>query len=171
MAHETLLTIFVIVAALALAGQAAVMVGLYLSMRDIPRQIEDIRRTVKERIDPLADSLREMLASSREPVRTITANLAEISQVLRERTSSVDLLLADVLEKSRAQIIRVDQLITNLTHKVETTADAVERRVMAPVQEVSAVFAGVRSGLGFLFSGKRRKSNVNHVTHDEELFI
>ncbi len=171
MAHDTLLTIFIIIAALALAGQAAAMLGLYFSMRDIPRQIEDIRRSVKERIDPLADSVREMLASSREPVRTITVNLAEISQVLRERASSVDQVLADVLEKSRAQILRVDQLITDLTRKVETTADAVEHRVMAPVQEVSAVFAGVRSGLEFLFSSKRRKPSVNEVTQDEELFI
>jgi hypothetical protein len=171
MAHDTLLTIFVIVAALALAGQAVVMLGLYLSLRDIPRQIEDIRRSITERIDPLADSVREILAGSREPVRTIITNLEEISQVLRERTNSVDLLLADVLEKSRAQIIRVDQLITNLTRKVETTADAVERRVMTPVQEVSALAAGVRSALEVLFSSKRRKSKVREATHDEELFI
>src|SRR5262249_28617272 len=160
--------IFITIAALALAGQAVAMLGLYLSLRDVPRQIEDIRRTVRERIDPLADSVRDMLASSREPVRTITGNLAQISEVLRERTTSVDLVLADGLEKSRAQIIRLDQLFSNLTRKVETTADVVERRVMAPVQEVSAVVAGVRSALEFLFSGKRRKRNVNEVAHDEE---
>jgi hypothetical protein len=171
MAHDTLLTIFVIVAALALAGQAAVMVGLYISLRDVPRQIEDIRRSVKERIDPLAELAREMLAGSREPVLTITANLAEISQVLRERTSSVDQVLAEVLEKSRAQIIRLDQLITSLTHKVETIADAAERRLIAPVQEVSAVLAGVRTSLQFLFSNKRAKANVERGTNDEELFI
>src|SRR5215472_6734282 len=145
MAHDTLLTIFVVIAALALAGQAAAMLGLYLSLRDVPRQIEDIRRTVRDRIDPLADSVREIVASSRDPVRTFTSNLAEISQVVRERASSVDLLLADVLEKSRAQIIRVDQLMTDLTRKVETTANAVERGVMAPAQEISAVVAGVRT--------------------------
>ena len=171
MPNNTLLTIFVIIAALALAGQATAMLGLYLSLRNLPRQIEDIRRVVKDRVDPLADSVREILASSRDPVHALTTNLAEISHVVRERASSVDLLLADVLEKSRAQIIRVDQLITNLAQKVETTANAVERRVMAPAQEVSAVVAGVRTGLEFLFSGKRRKSNVDHVAHDEELFI
>jgi len=171
MAHDTVLTIFVFVAALALFGQAAVMVGLYFSMRDIPRQIEDIRRSVKERMDPLADALREMVTSSREPVRIVTANLAEISQVLRERTSSVDALLADVLERSRAQIIRADQLFTNLTQRVEAAADKVERGVTVPLQEVSAVVAGVRTGLDFFFSAKRRKPGGNQVTHDEELFI
>jgi len=91
--------------------------------------------------------------------------------VVRERASSVDLLLADTLEKSRAQIVRVDRLITDLTQKVETTANAVERGVRAPAEEVSALVAGVRTGLEFLFSGKRRKSNLNQDAPDEELFI
>jgi hypothetical protein len=171
MAHDTLLTIFVMLTALALTGQAAVMLGLYFSLRNVPRQIEDIRRIVNDRVDPLLDSVREIVSNSREPVRTITSNVAELSQVVRERASSVDLLLADVLEKSRAQIIRVDRLITDLTQKVETTAGAVERGVRAPAQEVSAVVAGVRTGLEFLFSGKRRKPDVDQVSQDEELFI
>lgn len=171
MAHDTVLTIFVIVAAVALAGQAALMFGLYLSLRNVPRQIEDIRRDIKQRIDPITQSASEILANSRESIRTITANLAEISNILRERTGRVDILLADVLERTRAQIIRADQLFTNLTQKVETTADKVERSVTAPLQEISAVVAGVRTGLDFFFSGKRRKPAANQVTHDEELFI
>jgi hypothetical protein len=171
MSHETVVTIFVIVAALGLAGQAAVMLGLYLSLREIPRQVEDIRRSVRERIDPLAETVKEIVASSREPVHTITTNLAEISQVLRQRTSSVDQAVGEVLEKSRLQIIAFDQLLTNLSRKVETLADTAERRLIAPVQEVSALFAGVRTGLEFLFSNKRAKSSVDRGTHDEELFI
>jgi len=171
MTQDTLLTIFTAVAALGLAGQAAAMLGLYFSLREIPRQLEDIRRSVKDRIDPLAEVVKEIVAGSREPVHAITANLAEISQMARERTSSVDQVLGDMLEKSRVQIIRVDQLITSLTQKVETIADTAERRLIAPLQEVSAVFAGVRTGLEFLFSGKRAKPNVDRNVHDEELFI
>jgi len=171
MAHDTLLTIFVVIAALAFAGQTLALLGIYLSLRNVPKQIDNIRRSVSDRLDPLAGSAKEILSSTREPVRTITSNLAEISQLLRERASAVDLLLADALEKSRAQIIRVDRLITNLTQKVETTADAVERGVTAPAQEVAAVVAGVRTGLEFLFSGKRRRPKADQVAPDEELFI
>ncbi len=171
MAHDTLLTIFVIVAALALAGQAVVLLAVYLRLRNVPQQIEDIRRDLKQQIDPIVQSVAEILANSREPVRTITTNLAEISNILRERAGRVDLLLADVLERSRAQIIRVDQLFTSLTEKVETTAEKVERGVAVPLQEVSAVVAGVRAGLDIFFSGRRRKPGVNQVTQDEELFI
>jgi hypothetical protein len=171
MTHDTVLTIFVMIAALALAGQAAVMLGLYIRLRNVPTQIENIRRDIEQRVDPIARAVSEILSSSREPVRTITSNLAEISRLLRERATSVDLVVADALEKSRAQIVRVDRLITDLTQKVETTADVVARGVVAPAQEVSAVVAGVRTGLEVLFSGKRRKSNLNQAAPDEELFI
>ncbi len=171
MVHDTVLTVFVIVAAVAICLQAGVMLGLYLALRNVPRQIEDIRRDIKQRIDPVTQSVTEILASSREPVGSITANLAEISRILRERTSQVDSLLADLADKSRVQIIRVDRMVSDLTEKIEATADVVQRKVLAPILEVSAVIKGVRSGLEFLFSRRRRTPNVSEATQDEELFI
>lgn len=170
MAHETLLTAFVIVAALAIVMQALLMLGVYLAIRKMPGQIEGIRTEMKQRLDPLAQSVGEILTNSREPVRTITANLAEISRILRDRTSHVDALVAELVDKSRLQVIRVDQMISDLVEKVETTADVVQRNVLAPVQEVSAVIKGVRSGLEFLFS-RRRGSSVSEATQDEQMFI
>lgn len=171
MVHETVLTVFVILAAVAMSIQAGVMLSAYFSLRGVPRQMEDMRRDLKQRLDPLAQSLTEILANSREPVRTIGGNLAEISQMLRERTSHVDSLLAELVDRSRAQIIRVDQMVAGLAQKVESTADEVQRKVLAPIQEVSAVIKGIRSGLEFLFSRRRRAPSVSETTQDEELFI
>ena len=75
-----------------------------------------------------------------------------------------------MLDKSRSQIVRVDRMVSELVEKVETTADAVQKGVLGPIQEVSAVVKGVRSGLEFLFS-RRRVTNVSEATQDEQLFI
>ncbi len=170
MAHETVLTFFVIVAALAIVIQAGAMVGIWVATKNIRGEVEGIRADVKRRVDPLAESVAEILANSREPVRTITANLAEISRMLRDRTSHVDTVLADLVDKSRQQVIRVDQMISVLMDKVETTAAAVERQVVVPIQEVAALIKGVRAGFEFLFS-RRRSSGVAETTQDEQLFI
>ena len=77
---------------------------------------------------------------------------------------------AELLEKSRSQIVRVDQMVSDLVEKVETTADSVQKGVLGPVNEVSAVVKGVRAGLEFLFS-RRRVTNVSEATQDEQLFI
>ena len=170
MEQNTALTVAVILVSIAVLMQAGSMLGIWLAMRKIPGQIESVRSDVKQRLDPLTASALEIVNNSREPLRIITKNLAEISQMLRDRTSNVDAVAADLVEKSRMQVVRVDQMVTDLVEKVETTADAVQRGVLGPIGEISAVVKGVRSGLEFLFS-RRRVSNVSEATQDEQLFI
>lgn len=170
MAHDTVLMWFVIVAALAIVMQALVMLGIYRAISDIRHEVEGIRADVKQRLDPLIQSVSEILANSREPVRTIAANLAEMSRILRDRTSHVDSLVEELLEKTRLQVIRVDQFLAEALRKVEVTTDAMQRSVLAPIQEFAAVIKGLRSGLEFLFS-RRRAPSVSEATQDEQLFI
>ena len=170
MEQNTGLTVAMILVAIAVLMQAGAWVGIWLAIRKIPGQIESVRSDVKQRLDPLTQSTLEIVNNSREPLRNITANLAEISRILRDRTANADRVAAELLEKSRAQIIRVDQMVSELVEKVETTADAVQRGVLGPVHEISAVVKGVRAGLEFLFS-RRRVTNVSEATQDEQLFI
>jgi len=170
MEHDTLLTVFVIVAAVALVMQMLVMAGIYRAMRDLHRDLIDVRAVTKQKLDTLTERVTEFIASSREPVRDIAANLAEISRTLRDRTSQFDSVLADFLDRSRLQIIRIDQLVTSLVDKAENTAGAVEKKVVAPVHEMAAVIAGVRKGFEFLFA-RRRNAAVSETTQDEQMFI
>ena len=170
MEQNTGVTVALILVAIAVLMQAGAMLGIWLAIRQIPGQIETVRADVKQRIDPLAQSVLEIVNNSREPLRTISANLAEISTMLRNRTSNADQVAAELLDKSRTQIVRVDKMVTELVERVETTADAVQKGVLGPISEVSAVVKGVRSGLEFLFS-RRRVTNVSEATQDEQLFI
>jgi methyl-accepting chemotaxis protein len=170
MEQNTGLTVALILVAIAVLMQAGAMMGIWLAVRKVPGQIETVRSDVKQRIDPLAQSVLEIVNNSREPLRTISANLAEISTILRNRTANADQVAAELLDKTRTQIIRVDKMVSELVEKVETTADAVQKGVLGPISEVSAVVKGVRSGLEFLFS-RRRVTNVSEATQDEQLFI
>jgi hypothetical protein len=170
MANDAALIVVLVLVAVAILMQAGAMVGIWLAIKSIHREVVGVRADVKQRVDPLAQSVTDLLVNSREPVRTITANLAEISRILRDRTSHVDGVVADLLDKTRLQVIRVDQMVSDLVTKVETTADVVQRNVLVPIQEISAVVKGVRSGLDFLFS-RRRAPRVSEATQDEQLFI
>jgi ABC-type transporter Mla subunit MlaD len=170
MANETVLTIFVIVAAVAIVMQAFVMFGIWRAIEKIPPKIDEIHAHFKERMDPLTESVTEIVASSRDPLRTITANLAEISQTLRQRSVQVDEVVEDLVEKTRLQIIRADQVLTNLADKVEETTDKVQQGVLAPIQEITAAIKGLRSGFDFFFS-KRRPPGATERAQDEQLFI
>ena len=170
MEQNTGLTVALILVAVAVLMQAGAMLGIWLAVRKVPGQIESVRSEVKQRLDPLAQSILQIVNNSREPLLTITANLAEISQILRVRTTDADQVAAELLDKSRSQIVRVDQMISELVEKVESTANSVQKGVLGPIREVSAVVKGVRSGLEFLFT-RRRVTNVSEATQDEQLFI
>jgi methyl-accepting chemotaxis protein len=170
MEQNTGLTVALILVAIAVLMQAGAMLGIWLAIRKVPGQIESVRSDLKQRFDPLTQSVLEIVNNSREPLRTISANLAEISTILRDRTTNADQVAAELLEKSRSQIVRVDRMVSELVEKVETTADAVQKGVLGPIHEVSAVVKGVRSGLEFLFR-RRRVTNVSEATQDEQLFI
>ena len=169
MEQTTELTIALLLVAVAVLLQAGMTIVIWLALRKIPGQVEAARDNFKQRFDPLAQSVTEILTNAREPLRAITTNLAEISKMLRERTSDVDGLVAKLVDKSRAQVIRTDRMVSDLVQKVETTSDAVQRGVLASIQEVSAIIKGMQAGLEFLFS-RRRTTSVSKAEQDEQLF-
>ena len=170
MDHNTGLTVALILVSVAVLMQAGAMLGIFLAFRKITGQVETVRADIKQRLDPLVESTLEIVNNSREPLRTISANLVEISTMLRNRTTSADQVAAELLDKSRTQIVRVDRMVSGLVDRVESTADVVQKGMLVPINEVSAVMKGVRSGLEFLFS-HRRVTNVSEATQDEQLFI
>jgi methyl-accepting chemotaxis protein len=170
MAHDTVLTIFIIIAAAALVLQGLAMFGLYKVVERMQGEVTNIRADVNQRINPLAESLTEIVAESRDPLRSITADLAEVARVVRNRTGTVDEVLDDLLDRFRLQVIRVDETITGVLEKVDKTTTAVQRNIIQPVSEASAVLKGVQAGLDFFLS-RRREARTSDVPQDEQMFI
>ncbi|HEV2352044.1 MAG TPA: hypothetical protein VG028_19605 [Terriglobia bacterium] len=170
MANDSVLLVLVMVVTIAILMQAGAMVGMWLAVKKIPGQIDQIRSDLKQQLDPLTHSANEILTTARDPLRTITANLAEISQTLRERSAQVDTVVEELVDKSREQIMRADQLMSNLADKVEATTDKVQETVLTPLNEISAVVKGIQSGLEFLFS-RRQPAGAGESPPEEQLFI
>lgn len=170
MDHGTLIAVFVIIAAVAIVIQMLILLAFFLAARRVRNEVTRVSREAKQRVDSAIQGLLEIVSESREPIKTITVNAADISRIARDRAGALDEALGEITEKSRLQARRIDQLVSDILGKVETTADAVQRNVLTPLQEVSAVVAGLRSGLDFLFS-RRPHSTVREATQDEEMFI
>ncbi len=81
MEQNTGLTVALILVAIAVVMQASAMLGIWLAVRKIPGQVENVRMDIKQRLEPLTESALEIVNSSREPLQTITTNLAEISRI------------------------------------------------------------------------------------------
>ena len=117
---------------------------------------------------PALQSLRDLIEESRNRFRTIGANIEEISALTRRQVQKVDGVVTDATERAQVQLVRLDGLVSDTINKVEETTEMLQRGVVKPVREISAVMVGVKTAVDFL---RHRRRGPEHATHDEEMFI
>jgi hypothetical protein len=107
--------------------------------------------------------------------RKVARIMAEIE---RETASMMVSLNAMARDASRAtalaavQVERVDQLFAELSLRVEQTASTVQKVIIAPLREGTAVIAGVKAALAVLKDLTKRSGTSGARSEDEDaLFI
>jgi uncharacterized protein YoxC len=170
MAHEGLLTLFVIVTAVAVVVQVVILYSVTRAITQLVRTMGQIQEGVERDLSPLLRNLNALAAGSQEPVRAILRNLSEVTALVRERAASADAVVADLLDRTRIEIDRVDLLFRGMLARLERAADAVESGVLRPVRELSAVVAGARAAIEF-FTRRRRTPKPERAPQEEQLFI
>lgn len=131
---------------------------------------------VADKFEPLIDTVRQIAIDSSPKISTITAraveiaaNAKDISDVANDQAHRFAEVGRDIADRSKAQIARIDAVLDDTVDQVHHAGDNVKAAVLKPVQEASAVFAGVKAAV-FTLAGGRRPT-VDHITQDEEMFI
>lgn len=173
MNHPTLIAVFVVIAAIAIVIQMLVFLGFFLMARKAYKQASLVGETARPGIDAAIKAFRdiaEIVSVSKQSIETVAANASGVSQVVRERAVSLDAALGDIVGKTRSQAERIDLMISTLVDQVETTAGALQRTVLGPIQQMTALAKGFQASLDF-FLTRRRPPTVREATQDEEMFI
>lgn len=167
---ETWVGFFVILAAVAIILQMAILGAMYLTMRRTSENMTRMAADFHAKSEPVLTRLRILLDDAQPRVSSIAADAAEIAHVARGQVYQVDRVLAETLDRLRLQIIRADQMLTGALEHIETAGSEVKRSVMGPVQQAAAIIQGVKAGLE-VFRGHRRSPERARGHQDEELFI
>ncbi len=169
---ETLVPVFIVIAALAFVLQALALWGLSKSVRSLTTRLEGISRDLARNVDVLtgkADSLLTTMTGVAQKVSALQDSISETAAVINKRVVSIDAFLDETTGSARLQMIRIQDLVDTTSRRVEETIDALHHGVVAPVTEVHAVMTGVKVALNHLF--RRRKSPSSRSHQDEEMFI
>jgi hypothetical protein len=165
MDQNTLLVIFVAIAAIALLGQTVAVIGLLLVARDIRKktvalwpQIEEIVTVSKRSVDRVETHITRIGAAS-----------VAILDVTKQQLDRVDELLSDASTRARVQMERAEMVLDDTMTRVQETVGIVQRGVLRPVREVHGILSGFRTALAHL--GRGGRPTVDHATSDEEMFI
>ena len=137
---EALLTIAVVVTALAVLTQAGVLVAMYLMSRrltnNVNRLVEDGRRIM------------EPLDSVTADLKAATQDLAEIGNTAREQMHRVEAMISE----TRSAFF---EELDDARSRFNSTIDEARDTIVAPIREWAAITKGIAAGLRTLFYGRQ----------------
>lgn len=171
MTHDTIITIFVVVAAVAIVMQMGILFALYKALRQTSERMEGIAGQLEQQATPVLATAAAILDDAKPKIAEITANLAETSASVRSHVSEVGQATSEIVERARLQAARLDEFVISAAQKVEATSELLQHKVLSPMRRVRAVVTALNAGLSFLKSNRPSKRNGSGEVEDEEMFI
>jgi len=167
MDQQTLLTVmtaFVIIAAVALIIQAAMLAGIYKASRGMQ---ENVQRLMPK-IEGVLETSRQTIEDSRKQIADITSKTSEILETTRKQVHRIDEFLDDAAARARVQMDRAEMVLDDAMVRTQRTVAVVEGGILKPIVQIQGVAAGIKTALTFLMRGR---PNPEDAHSDEEMFI
>ncbi len=161
---------FIVIAAVAIVMQMAILLAMYLEFREMNRRVTRIATELQSRVDPILVRMNRIVEDSQDRIASIVGDAAEITRIARNQAQKVDRVFTDAVERMRSQVIRADHILTGALEVIEDTGSKFRKTLWAPVHQASAFLKGMKVGLDFI-RGQKRPPESNPTTQDEELFI
>lgn len=155
----------VIVSAVALVLQAALLLGVYKQSKAIRAQV----MIIAGHTESFLQSALLTLEQSRKQISAVAAKSSQVLDLAHKQLVRVDEVLGEATGRARIQMERVDLVLGDTVARMHEALGLLNNGVIRPIREVTAVAAGVEAGLRYLFRSQRR--TVERATSDEEMFI
>jgi methyl-accepting chemotaxis protein len=163
---QTLLVIFVGIAAVSILMQAGFTVGIFLGARKTQKKLTTLADDLRLHALPVIMSSREILTDLTPKVKTITENLTATSATLRSKADQIGTLVGDVANRTQGQVSRVDGMVKLTLDQVTSAVQAIEHGIAKPVRQVNGILNGLRAGVEVL-----RHKSPDHLTPEDDLFV
>jgi len=170
--ENTVITIFVVVAAVAIVVQMGILFALYKALRQSSDRMENLANRLEQKATPVLATAAAILDDAKPKLAELTTNLAESSAIIRAQVQQVGEATAEIVERARMNAARLDDFIANAAHKVEATSDLLQN-VLSPMRRVRAMVSALSAGLSFLKAKRSRRASGGGAeqVEDEEMFI
>jgi methyl-accepting chemotaxis protein len=164
---QTLLVIFVAVAAISILMQAAFTVAMFFAFRKAQKKMMTLADDVRLHALPVIMSSRELIQNVTPQLKHITENLTATTTTLRAKTEQIGGLVDNVTERAEVQASRVDGMLKGTLDQLTHAVQAIEHGVAVPVRQVNGILNGLRAGMDVMM----RKTPNSHLDPDNDLFV
>lgn len=164
---QTLLVVFIAVAAISILMQAGFTIAIFLGARKTQKKITALADDVRLHALPAIMSSRELIQDLTPKLKSITENLTATTATLRSKTEQIGVVVGDVTEKAHAQASRVDAIVRGTLDQLTVAVQAIEHGIAVPVRQVNGIINGLRAGVDVM----RSKTPGNHLDPEDDLFV
>jgi ABC-type transporter Mla subunit MlaD len=159
---------FVIISAIALCFQAAMLAGMYKTTKALQESINPLLPKV-ESLLPKVESLISTFEQGGKQITEITIRANDILDSTKRQLAIVQEVVGDAAVRAKVQMERVELVLDDTLSRAHETVAVVHDGIMRPLREVNGIAVGIRAALGTLARGNR--PTVDRATSDEEMFI
>lgn len=164
---QTLLVVFIAIAAISILMQAGFTVAIFLGARKAQKKITALADDVRLHALPAIISSRELIQDITPKLKSITENLTATTATLRSKTEQIGVVVGDVTEKAHVQASRVDGIVKGTLDQLTLAVQAIEHGIAVPVRQVNGIINGLRAGVDVM----RSKDASNHLDSEDDLFV
>ncbi|MGB8131682.1 MAG: hypothetical protein WCG81_17990 [Candidatus Angelobacter sp.] len=166
-----IITVFVVVAAVAIVVQMGILLALYMALRRTSERMEGIAGRLEQQATPVLATAAAILEDAKPKIANITTNLAETSTSLRTHVGQIGNAASEIAERARMQAVRLDDFVISAAHKVEVTSELLQDKVLSPMRRVRSVVTALNAGLSFFKANRSARRKKSGEVEDEEMFI
>jgi len=159
------MTVFVIIAAIALCIQAGMLFGLNKKTKEMHDQIAPL----VPKVELLVKTTQSTVEQSRQQLADITARATEILTSAKNQMAIIEEVVTDGAARAKVEMERVEMVLDDTISRAHETVATVHTGIMRPLREISGLTAGLRAALAYLARSSR--PSVDRATSDEEMFI
>ena len=167
------LNLFIALTAVAIALQALVLLGIFLSLRKTSAKVDTLTTEMRAHALPAIESAQSLITTTAPKLEEIVSNVHTTTALVRGQVERLDNTVNDIIDRTRLQVIRADELVTRTLDRGEDTTETLQHTVVSPVRQFTGIMQGVSVGLGALFRARNRRRRVGDGmgVPQDEMFI
>src|ERR1700678_3554967 len=138
---------FIVIAAIAIVMQMAVMVAMMLQVKKSLEHFTRLSTDLQGRIDPILSRTNRILEDSEGRISSVMGDTAEITRIARSQAQKIDRIESDTIEGLQIQVLRAEQSLTGAMKFVDEAATKFRSASMGPILNGPAVMNAGKVGL------------------------
>jgi len=191
---DYIVAVAAVVITLSFLVQAAMMIGVYSSVRRLNRTAESLQARavpIINKMEPVVlqvqgtvaalgttvdklsaqalDTFDKVAVEARAISAAVSVSSREIAALATRQAEQISATLDESTGMLHRQVTELDRLLTRTQRKIEATTHEVQLTVVTPLRELTALLAGIKRALELIFRGQRKE--IDQAYQDEEMFI